>query len=123
MLGRCKYPSHTSWKWYGARGITVCSRWLEFENFMADMGMPPFPKATIERKNNSDSYSPENCYWATQLEQANNRRTTVHLEFNGTRATMLEWSKRVNLSVELIRTRYEHHWPIERLLTTPKLHD
>lgn len=75
MIIRCESPANEQWKNYGGRGISVCERWMEFENFIADMGPRP-PGLTIERINNDGNYEPSNCKWATMSEQNRNKRNT-----------------------------------------------
>ncbi len=72
---RCTNLKSTGYKNYGGRGISVDVRWRSFEAFLADVGERPIGM-TLERRDNSKGYSPDNCYWATAKQQARNRRNT-----------------------------------------------
>ena len=73
MIQRCTNPNRPHYKWYMARGISICKSWMKFENFYKDMGDRPEGKS-IDRINNNGNYEPGNCRWATQSEQVKNSR-------------------------------------------------
>lgn len=74
MISRCRDTSNASYGNYGARGITVCERWLTFENFLADMGERPTLEHQIDRIDNDGHYEPGNCRWLTRAENCARRK-------------------------------------------------
>lgn len=118
MKARCFNKNHPNYERYGARGITVCKRWLDFENFVTDMG--PVPEGmTLERRNNNKGYSPNNCRWATQKEQMLNTRLNVRLKFQGRIQTASEWASELKINRSTLYKRLNRSkWSVERALTT-----
>jgi hypothetical protein len=74
MLGRCCNTQNRAFQDYGGRGISVCARWMDFWNFVSDMGSKPSPHHSIDRIDNDGDYEPGNCRWATATEQTHNQR-------------------------------------------------
>jgi hypothetical protein len=72
MKQRCLNPKATGYARYGGAGITVCDRWLDFANFLEDMGARP-DGTTLDRIDSARGYEPGNCRWATRSEQNKNR--------------------------------------------------
>lgn len=119
MRNRCANPKSHNYAIYGARGIQVCERWNEFENFLADMGKRPTPQHTLDRIDTNGDYCPENCRWAEPRVQANNRRTNKILEYNGRSQTLTEWANELGLSVATLGWRIANNWTVESALSTP----
>jgi hypothetical protein len=74
MWSRCTNENVRQWKWYGARGITVCERWRSFKNFLEDMGERP-EGLTLDRIDPDGNYEPGNCRWTSSKEQRINQRS------------------------------------------------
>jgi len=89
MLARCTNPNDRHYAQYGGRGITVCKKWLFFENFFADMGEPE-TGLTLDRKNNEGGYTPRNCRWVSHNEQSRNTRANVWVEVRGKKYVMTD---------------------------------
>lgn len=73
MKARCRNKQHPNYHQYGGRGIKVCERWLKFENFLQDMGIPK-KGLTLDRIEVNGDYCKENCRWTTIQWQQKNRR-------------------------------------------------
>jgi len=120
MKGRCTNPENPKFETYGARGISVCDRWLNsFQNFLDDMGKKPTSRHTIERIDNNGNYTKENCRWATNKEQANNRRSNRILIFNGQRRNMKQWAKKMGMTYSTLKSRFNYGWSVAEALTRP----
>ena len=117
MKNRCLRKSNHQYKDYGGRGIKVCDRWLEsFENFYADMGEPPTDAYTIERRNNDEGYSADNCIWATRTEQSNNKRSNRLVSCNGRTMTITQWSRELGIPPMTIHNRLKRGWTADEAL-------
>lgn len=120
MITRCTNPKTKSFARYGARGIAVCDKWLQFDGFFEDMGAAPSPEHSIDRIDNDGPYSPENCRWATRQEQANNKSNNRILTFNGESAPMSEWARRSGISADTIERRLNKlGWDTDKAISTP----
>ena len=121
MRHRCTNPNAQAYANYGGRGITVCKRWDEsFDAFLADMGKKPTPEHELERIDNNAGYFPENCKWATRIEQQNNRRTTRYLTANGETLPAAVWARRLGTYVPTIVNRIDKSgWSEQDACTLP----
>ncbi len=119
MKARCTRKSHKQWNNYGGRGITVCKEWMAFEPFAEWAINNGFkPHLTLERVNNDEGYSPNNCVWVSQKEQLKNTRVNVFVEAFGERKTLMEWAEddRCSVSYHALRMRLKAGWPPERAI-------
>ena len=114
MRKRCSDPKDRYFHVYGGLGIKVCDEWRNsFEAFIEDMGYRPSPRHTLDRRNTLLGYSPENCRWATQKEQQNNRRNNRHVTVGDKTMTIAQWSDETGLKQRTIGERLRRGWSNE----------
>jgi predicted DNA-binding protein (UPF0251 family) len=126
MISRCHNPKMTKYSNYGGRGISVCFRWRKgngrlsgFECFIKDMGLKPSPKHSLDRIDNNGNYCRENCRWATNTEQANNRRSNHLITINGEQVSMRVAAQRFGLNYNLLQNRIARGWSVNHALMVP----
>lgn len=84
MRQRCENPNNRAYRDYGAKGVTVCEAWKDFEVFYRWMIAHGYRRGlTIDRIDNSKGYSPENCRLATRMQQNQNTSRTHKIECDG----------------------------------------
>jgi hypothetical protein len=122
MKARCENPKNSAYKYYGGRGIQVCERWQDFNLFYSDMGDPPSSELSIDRIDVNGNYAPDNCRWATAVEQARNRRDNRMLTFDGKTMCLTDWAAVVGISGGAISDRLKRGWSVQRALTEGLCH-
>lgn len=120
MIYRCYAEHYPRYEDYGARGVRVCDRWvLSFEAFLEDVGERP-DGHTLDRIDCEGDYHPGNVRWATRVEQANNKRNTRYVEYEGRMVPLGILAASHGLSPDRLRRRlFELGWSVERAVTTP----
>jgi hypothetical protein len=113
MITRCSNPNIERYKDYGGRGITVCERWLKFENFYEDMWPTWQEGLSIERKEVNGNYEKSNCIWIPVLDQALNKTTSRKIETPWGTICLSVAARHANLSRTTLRYRV-NNWPKER---------
>jgi hypothetical protein len=118
---RCLNPSSQQYRRYGGRGITICDRWKgSFGAFLADMGNRPTTLHSIDRIDNSKGYDPDNCRWATAIEQCRNRRSNVNITYHGNTKCLKDWAIAMQMSSPSLRSRIRK-FGVELAFNIPKV--
>ncbi|MCZ9311788.1 MAG: hypothetical protein O0V67_00275 [Methanocorpusculum sp.] len=117
MKQRCKNPAVKEYKYYGAKGISVCKEWEHFEKFR-DWSLSNGYKQglTLDRIDTCGNYQPLNCRWVTVKEQQRNKTNNVLLSFNGETHCAKEWSEILEIKYKTIMTRLARGYEIEKVL-------
>jgi hypothetical protein len=122
MIRRCENPNEPAHIYYGGRGISVCKEWREsfvaFRDWARANGYEPH--LTIDRRNNSGNYEPDNCHWTTYAQQKRNSRRNRHVLFRGRTMLVCDLALEVGLEQRVLGTRlFRYGWDIERAVSEP----
>lgn len=119
MLNRCRNENIPAFSNYGGRGIQVCERWKSFDNFYCDMG-PRAKGFSLERLNNDEGYSPQNCVWSDRNSQANNMRSNLRFTWHGETMTLAQWARNLGINYHTLEGRLRNYgWTIDRAFSEP----
>ena len=123
MKSRCENKNKPDYKFYGAKGISVCSEWKEYISFKEWALQNGYAEhLTLDRINSQGNYCPKNCRWITIQEQQNNKINNHILEFNNEKHTINEWSRLLNIDRIIIKDRLRLGWSVEDALLKPVKH-
>ena len=99
MISRCFNEKNKSWHHYGGRGITVCDQWLDFQQFLNDMGERP-KGFSIERIDCDGNYCPENCKWVIKKDQPKNTRKNIRIYYKNQIKILSDWCRDLKLDYD-----------------------
>lgn len=123
MKSRCYKESNIRYPNYGGKGIKVCEEWLGQNGFMNfykwAMVNGYSENLTLDRIDSNKDYQPDNCRWATQKQQQNNRTNNRYIECNGISHTLGEWSEITGLKLSTIWARLNSGWSEEDSVSLP----
>lgn len=122
MLERCENPNLPGYEIYGGRGITVCKEWHSFFPFYSwALSNGYADDLTIDRIDNNQGYSPQNCRWVTPKTNARNRRSNHLVTFDGETLCVAEWAERLGITHQAMSDRLKSkYWDLRQALTIGK---
>jgi len=121
MKSRCLNVRNVMYYMYGGSGIKVCDRWMDFGNFLADMGERPSTEYSLDRFPNCEGdYEPGNCRWATAKQQANNRADNHRITHKGETKTLMEWSESIGQPFSFLVGRLKAGWTFAEAINKPR---
>ena len=117
MIKRCYDKNNASFKHYGKKGIEVCEKWKNScRNFYAWAQESGYKKGlTLERKDVTKGYSPDNCCWIPYKEQAWNKRNSIKITYKGETRCLGEWARILGINYDTLYDRiFKWRWEIEK---------
>lgn len=131
MRSRCMNPKKNNYKWYGGKGIRVCSDWYDYKNFHKEMSESYYShtkahgefNTSIDRIESLGNYCKENCRWATNKIQSRNTTRSIVLTHNGKTQALADWAEELNIGYQTLYSRiFEYNFSVEKALNSNDLH-
>jgi len=122
MISRCYSKKHVNYHRYGGRGIAVCEKWRVTPNeFLKWLDLKKWNKSLeIDRINNDDGYSPENCRLVSRKENQNNKANNRFLVINGEKITIANAARKYGINKTTIKERLNRGWSDEKSISKIK---
>lgn len=122
IVGRCTNPLEHSYERYGGRGILICNEWLNDVNSFYDWAINNGYKdnLTIDRINNNGNYEPNNCRWANNITQCNNRRSNIKIKYKGKTQSLTMWCRELRLNYRKANHQYHKGISFEQIIINCK---
>lgn len=114
MLARCYNRNCASYKDYGARGIVICDDWKTNRDsfFQWAISSGYSDGLSIERVDSNGPYSPENCCWISPEKQAQNRRNSIMINYNGNAVCLAVACDQSGINRDTVRW-YKQHYNVD----------
>ncbi len=118
---RCNNKNNKNYLHYGLRGIKMCQSWFNsyetFKEWSLNNGYNE--NLSIDRIDVNGDYCPENCRWVNIIEQNNNKRTNIKIEYNGDIISLKQLSNLVKINYQTLYERYKRGWALEDIIRNP----
>ena len=109
MISRCTCKTNSDYRKYGKRGISVCDEWkssfISFRDWALSHGYSD--SLSIDRINNGGNYEPTNCRWATEKQQARNKRNTIYVLMDGRKTSLCDACDMLHINIKRAYYRYD----------------
>lgn len=98
MIRRCYNQTNKDYRFYGAKGVTVCDDWLNDPRKFFDWALSSgyTDTMTIDRIDSTKGYGPDNCRWLDNKTNAKLKTTTRLITIDGVIDSLSGWAARTN---------------------------
>jgi hypothetical protein len=124
MKTRCYNPNTYGYRWYGAKGITVCDAWKNsYEQFLSDVGEIG-DTMSLDRIDNTKGYSADNTRIIPAIEQTQNSSRVNFITYKGVTQSLTRWANQLGVHRSTLSSRLNKlGWSVDRALAGVKFNE